>query len=130
MHWLTVVLSGALIWVVAFDLIGSLGARRYGFPYKNLAIASFLAYALAGAIAAIHGSLLSAVLVGTAMGFADGTVGWAISWHIGPGRAAALTTSRIIGVVLSVIAIAALLACIGGLFASYLLAQPQVHFHG
>jgi hypothetical protein len=85
---LPIILIGSLS-VLVLDTGGSLASRRFGFPYPWLALASWVIYALVG-IATIRrtGSAGDALLAGVLVGAVDATIGWAISWRIGPGAPA------------------------------------------
>jgi hypothetical protein len=108
MSWLATVCIAGVGWVIAFDTLGSLAARILGFRYAKLVVVQFAAYAIAGGIAALHAGAVDAALVGGLMGFVESTLGWAISWRIGPGRMAGLTAMRAvrIAVFLTLMAIA------------------------
>jgi hypothetical protein len=80
------VLPFAVLAVLLLDTVGSLAADHYGFEYGRLAVVSYALYALAGWAAGRLGGLRGAALVGFCTGLVDATIGWAISWAIGPGR--------------------------------------------
>ena len=71
-----------------------------------------------GFFAARYGSLSLSVLVGGLVAFIDATLGWYISWVIGPGRPQSnLTSAQISRTVLIVSVTRAALSFIGGLLA-------------
>ena len=72
--------------VVVFDALGSLASRHFGFPYQNLMVGSFLIYGIVGFAAAKTNGLMYGVLAAGLTGLVDATIGWYISWIIGPGR--------------------------------------------
>ena len=111
---IVVILVGAAA-VLAFDTIGSLASRRFRFPYTKLTLGSFAIYFVVGVVAATSGSVTSAALTGAIVGLVESTVGWAISWRIGPGRPAdsPLTASRIVGTVALVMILGALFGGLG-----------------
>jgi len=113
--WLVMVLCAGLIWVIAFDTLGSLSARHFGFRCAKLSIVQFLAYILVGAVAGLHASPMGAALVGGAIGLVESTVGWAISWYIGPGRVAGLSPAGAIRIAMILTAMAAAFAFVGAL---------------
>ena len=82
---LLAILIGALS-VVIFDTLGSLAARKWNFTYSSLSIGSFLIYGIVGFLASSSASLLHAAAAGTVVGLIDATIGWRISWIIGPGQ--------------------------------------------
>ena len=82
--WVAVVGAGA---VLVLDTIGAIGALRLGFRYERLMPVSFALYALAGALVVrAGGSPADGAAVGAVLGLVDATLGWAISWWLGPGR--------------------------------------------
>jgi len=102
--------------VVCFDAVASVASLALGFPYGFAAIGSFLIYVVVGAAAVRHSSVGGAATAGAFVGLADATVGWAVSWLIGPGRAppGGLQLSRAVGTVVAVSLLAGLAAGIGG----------------
>jgi hypothetical protein len=77
--------------VIVFDAIASLASLALGFPYTYAAFGSAVLYIAFSFFAARKFGFWAAVLLGAAMGIADATIGWAVSWVIGPGRLAAGT---------------------------------------
>jgi len=75
--------------VVVYDAIASAISLTWKIPYRKFTAGSWLIYGFAGAVVARwhmpHGVIL-AVLAGGTAGLSDATLGWAISWWIGPGR--------------------------------------------
>lgn len=83
----TKVILGGAIAVVVFDALASVGSLHLGFEYSKAAFGSWLVYAAVGFLAArVGGGLWPAALAGVLMGLVDATVGWTVSWAIGPGR--------------------------------------------
>jgi hypothetical protein len=81
------VLIGGAIAVVVFDALASVAALQLGFDYTRAAFGSWLIYAAVGFLAArAGGGLPPALLAGIILGLVDATVGWAVSWAVGPGR--------------------------------------------
>ena len=87
-------LSGAAI--VLLDVVAALATMRYGFDYDRTAWISYTIYALAGFFAArctgatapveaTYGIALGA-LGGASTALVDSSLGWAVSWVMGPGR--------------------------------------------
>ena len=75
-----------LIAVVAFDVLASLASRKLSFWYGYATIGSWLIYVTVGLLAGRVASVRAATAAGAAVGFVEATLGWAISWLIGPGR--------------------------------------------
>lgn len=76
---------GALA-VIVFDLVASLISRHTGIPYVQFAVGSFLLYLCAGLITGYAIGILASMVVAVALWLADTTLGWALSWIVGPGR--------------------------------------------
>ena len=88
---------------LAFDTIGSLASRAFDFKYESLFIGSWLLYIGVGFFAARGSSFLFGVLAGGFVALVEATLGWYISWVIGPGRPKVeVTWSAICWAVLSV----------------------------
>ena len=87
--WRAVAIGSAC--VLALDTFGSMAARGGKIRYISLRPVSLL-WGLTGALgaASVHLSFANRVLVGAAaagmVGLVDVTVGWWISWELGPGR--------------------------------------------
>jgi hypothetical protein len=106
----------AAVAVLTFDTMGSLASRRFGFAYSTLMAGSFAIYLAAGFGTASDGSLIPCVLAGGIIGLVDSTLGWAISWRIGPGRPAVkyVTVSSVLRTVAFVTVLGAVFGAIGG----------------
>jgi hypothetical protein len=115
---LRVIAAGCII-VVSFDLVASLAARRFGFPYDRASIGSYFIYLLIGFVAG-RGALGDRAKVGAlsaaVAGVADASIGWAVSWAIGPGRppSGTLSPGEWIVAAAVVVAFAAAIGYIGG----------------
>ena len=106
--------AGAVL--ILFDLIASLLSRYAHIPYASFTLGSFAIYVVAGFLAARRFRFAAAPLVGTVAGLSEATVGWAVSWVIGPGRpsasAAGFVSILFAGVVVT--AVATGLGALGG----------------
>ena len=78
------ILLGGAIAVLAFDAIASVASQRLGFEYGSAAVGSGIIYTAIGFLAAGRGGVQAAALAGATMGLVDATLGWAVSWAIGP----------------------------------------------
>jgi hypothetical protein len=98
--------------VVLLDVIVSFASKYLGVPYTLASVGSFLIYGITGYFVGRISSPLEAALVGAIVGLSESTVGWYLSWVIGPGRpatgplgrsqiATAIVTVTIIGGVLA-----------------------------
>jgi hypothetical protein len=75
--------------VVAFDTLGAVAARTFDFEYGSLwPLSVLLAVTVAFLAGRDTGLIRVGVLVGLSLGFANSTLGWAVSWLIGPGAPA------------------------------------------
>ena len=120
------VLVIAALTVVVFDTIGSLASNATGFPYGLLAPVSFLIYAAAGFFAFRHGGFRTAAVGGGMTALVDATLGWAISWVIGPGRPPeGLGMGFLLFTAASVVVMAVLLGLAGGLVARLTGKRPR-----
>ena len=72
--------------VVGFDAIASLASLAFGFPYSYAALGSAVLYIVFAYFAARMLGFWAALSLGAVMGLTDVTIGWAVSWAIGPGR--------------------------------------------
>lgn len=72
--------------VIAFDAIASAASRLLDFSYSYATLGSAVLYIVLTYLAARRYGLRVALLLGAAMGLVDVTIGWAVSWAIGPGR--------------------------------------------
>lgn len=127
MSWIACVLCAGVVWVIAFDAIGAYLARRIGFRYANLAVVQFAAYVAAGYVAGLHADPLAAGVVGAVMGLVESTIGWAISWQIGPGRAGTITVGRVVRVSILLTLLAACFATVGAMASETRSTLPLSH---
>lgn len=72
--------------VIAFDAIASFASLLLGFSYSYATLGSAVLYIALTYIAARRFGFGVAILLGVVMGIVDVTIGWAVSWAIGPGR--------------------------------------------
>jgi hypothetical protein len=99
-------LLAGVVLVLAFDAIGALiCARNPRLAYRNLWPAQFALYVIIGFVAGV--SVLDPRYVGAIgalTGLVEATLGWAITWRIGPGRIEGATTSGIVVAAFSMVA--------------------------
>jgi hypothetical protein len=98
----------------------SAASRTFGIPYTSGIAGSYLIYAAAGFFGArAGGGLWMGVVAGGAAGLTDATLGWLISWVIGPGRPPddVRTAGSVAGVVVFVTFFAAAVGFVGALVA-------------
>jgi hypothetical protein len=112
-----ILVVGALS-VLTLDTIGSIAARQFGFAYGSLRIISWLLWFGTGFFAARYTSVSLSPLAGGIVALIDSTVGWYISWLIGPGRPRSEIDNMRIGQIISIVTLkGAALGLIGGLLA-------------
>lgn len=129
-HYLKVAALGAVA-VVAFDIAMSLASRQFGIPYTRGLLGSTAIYLFVGWFAArgaaAGGQVPAAALAGALVGLADASIGWAVSWYLGPGRTddGIMSLTRWLGTALFVTALAAAVASIGGVAAKRSYTPPS-----
>lgn len=107
--------------VLVFDLVASLAARRFGFPYTRAGIGSYILYLIIGYLAArgaLRDPLRTAATASAIAGFADASLGWAISWRLGVGKLpddVVLTPRRWVSTAVVVVMLAVAVGTLGGL---------------
>ncbi|MGZ0079705.1 hypothetical protein [Methylomonas sp. YC3] len=74
-----------VIAVLVFDTTASFAALAVGFPYAYASIGSFVIYTLVGYFAFRRCGLFRAIGAAVLVELVDATLGWFISWQIGPG---------------------------------------------
>lgn len=115
---LLLIIALGSIAVLVFDAAGSYASTKFGFRYTKLALGSFCIYGCVGGLAAHVGSVAVGALAAGAVAMVDATIGWAISWCIGPGRMPHASPRQVTNIALRVIAYGAL--C-GGIAATLVL---------
>lgn len=84
MHWIII----SCVAIVAFDAFGALAAKALDFEYGGFPgiLVSTAIYAIPAVMLALDGHGLRVTSLASAtVAFVDATVGWAVSWLIGPG---------------------------------------------
>jgi hypothetical protein len=79
-----VLLSSAI--VVAFDALASVASAVLHFPYVYAGLGSVFIYTALALVAALRFGFVRGLVLGATLGLVDATIGWAVSWAIGPGR--------------------------------------------
>jgi hypothetical protein len=96
-------LAGSIALILTFDTIASLLTRGRPALYPRLWPIQFVLYVLVGFVAMLAVLDIRLVeLVGAITGFAESTLGWWISWRIGPGRRPSMTPGNRVFAVFSV----------------------------
>ena len=111
---ITPIVLGGMLAVVGFDALGSLAARQLGFSYALLIPGSLLIYGVVAALVARRRDWVVGVFAAMGMAVTDLTLGWAVSWIIGPGRPeGGFTTMTIIGAGMTAFVLGGLAGAIG-----------------
>lgn len=124
-------LLASIVLILAFDIVTArIAAGNPAFPYRKLWPLQFGLYAVIGFCAMLALLDLRLVeVVGAITGFVEATLGWAISWRIGPGRVANATPGRIALAIFSITAFAFGCALTGALIFN-ITARLLIRFHG
>ena len=72
--------------VLVFDVAASLTSLGTGLPYGWFTIGSVVIYLATGYMGAPRFGVRSAVVATVLVALVDATLGWAVSWFIGPGQ--------------------------------------------
>jgi len=110
----TIIFTGAVV-VLVYDTAASFLPLSSGVSYGLFSLGSFLLYVIFGFLAARRSKWYFGAATGAILGFVDSTVGWAISWNIGPGKPAVeLNMALIVITVIFVVVSATVLGLFGG----------------
>ncbi len=102
--------------IIAFDAVAAWATRGNPPVYRRLWPVQFLLYVVIGYVAMLTTlELRSVEIIGAATGFLEATVGWTITWRIGPGCVKNANAFSIGSVVLSMTAFGFGLAIAGAL---------------
>jgi hypothetical protein len=120
-----IVILGAVI-ICVVDAALSVISQQAQIPYSSFIPISILIVGIFGFVAARRCGLLFAPLCGAILGLVDSTIGWSISWYIGPGDPGTeVSLLEIAYTIVMVTAMDAVFGFIGGLFST--LFPPQSH---
>ena len=117
-----------VIAVIAFDTVASIASRATDIPYFWATFGSWIVYIGIGYFAARinpESPLRVAAITGLISGLADASLGWAVSWAIGPGRVAGgITATQWLLTAAFVVGFATGFAALGGSFARMQASRP------
>ena len=92
------VVIGGILAVLLFDVVGAFAAKSFGFAYALLIPGSLLIYGSVAAMVARRRDWVVGLVAATLLAFTDVTLGWAVSWLIGPGKPeSGLTPMTVVG---------------------------------
>ena len=119
MNKLWKIVSTGIVAVLLFDTAASLAAKGLGFPFAYASIGSVLIYAMVGYFAYRRSGLVRAIGAAVLVELVDATLGWFISWQIGPGALPTdqVTPPIIATTVVTVLVFSAVCALIGAAIA-------------
>ncbi len=101
--------------ILLYDTSTAIFAQFYGIRYDSFALGSSLICIIFGFFAARSSGLLLAGMIGAFIGAVESSIGWYISWTIGPGNPGTEASVGLIGVVVIVVtAESAFFGLVGG----------------
>jgi len=104
--WRLALIAGCVI--LAYDTLASSASRLTGIPYGRFAVASYLLQIAAAFVARRSGSsAMQAVLLASWVGIVEATIGWGISWLIGPGHPTAFVGPATVVAIAIIVAVTA-----------------------
>lgn len=71
---------------ILFDILAAFASLNFNINYVWFSFGSFLIYTIVGFFGAKYNGVGIAILLAGFAGFIDSTLGWYISWIIGPGK--------------------------------------------
>jgi hypothetical protein len=113
----TKVIVLASVAVLVFDILASMVSMMLGFSYALASVGAFLIYGATGFYATKYANLKMGLFSSAIIGLIDVTLGWAISWTIGPEKSV-LQTIDLGGIVLVIVSVT-LIATLSGLFGGF-----------
>lgn len=110
------VILTAIVAVVVYDALAAMMTLKFGYDYASFSYGSLLIYLAFGFIAGRIAAWSFGALVGAVTGLTDSTLGWWVSWMIGPGKPAErIDNFTIVTAIVFVTSEAAIVGLIGGL---------------
>jgi len=107
-------LIGAIV-IFLFDAVSAFISRSTGLAYAWFSIGSFLIQAGFGFLVGTRTKWFFGALMGAVLGLVESTLGWVISWNIGPGKPEIEMNPVLIAVtIVFVIITAAIVGLFGG----------------
>jgi len=108
--------------ILLFDLVASILSQLLPIRYALFSIGSFAIYFLVGLLVARAAGLKLGVVAAATTGLVEATLGWAISWLVGPGRfpLEAVRPAEIVATVIMVILAPVVLGLVGALIGQLL----------
>jgi len=103
--------------IVLYDALTAVISVSTGISYDWFAFGSLLIYFACGYLAARVSKWIFGAMAGALIALAESTLGWAISWAIGPGKLPEEMSIAVmvVGVILMVVPSGALVGLLGGL---------------
>lgn len=105
---------------VLYDTAGSVISIATRFDYGWFALGSLVLYGTFGFLAGRRSGWAYGMVAGALMGLVDSTIGWAISWTIGPGRPdTEMKAPMVIATIVFVTILGAVVGTVGGLLSRF-----------
>jgi hypothetical protein len=121
MKKLSIFLLIAFVSILAFDTLASFASKIFQIEYGLFSLGSIVIYTGIGFFGEKYGNLALAIISSAITGIIDSTLGWYISWLIGPGRVdAELDLTIILSTIVFVAFFASLFGTIGGLISYFI----------
>ena len=102
--------------IIGFDVLASFTSRNLGIPYSYGVLGSWLIYAMVGFSIGRIAPVAYATAGAANVALAEATIGWWLSWIIGPGRpkSVTLTPTQIAVTVVTAVAVGGIIGAIAG----------------
>lgn len=84
------ILFGGIAGILALDTLSAAAARWLKFPYKWSMVGSVAIYVAVGWFTALSSPTARPAMAAAWVGVAESTLGWGISWALGPGKPATM----------------------------------------
>jgi hypothetical protein len=112
---LSVLLIGITV-ILLYDTVSAVVSRSTGVDYGWFGFGSLAVYLIFGFLVAKRSSWINGMAAGAAIGLIESTLGWAISWMIGPGKPSMDVNVFTIGLTVAFVTLsAAVVGLVGGL---------------
>lgn len=109
-----IIVLGAIV-VVTYDTVTALVSQSSNISYGLFSIGSFLIYLIFGFLVARKSRWFAGIVAGTVLGLVDSTLGWAISWNLGPGKPEfEMNAIFVAATIVSVVVLASIFGLMGG----------------
>ena len=102
--------------IVAYDFLSALMSTATGIQYGFFSVGSFILYTVFGILVGLNSKWFLGLFAGAVMGLVEATIGWTVSWYMGPGKPTVeINTLSIAATIVVVVLLASILGFVGGL---------------